>query len=79
MIPDLKENYFSIHNCEEGLSYMFISNYNPHEVIEKILKNQEIIKQLGFIKGMVCSGDNPDCELCKARPLLQKILEDNNE
>lgn len=46
MIPELKRGDFALHQCDGGTSYMFISDHNPYEVIDKILENQEIVKRI---------------------------------
>jgi len=38
---ELKEDDFTLHQCTNQLSYIFLDNYNPHEMIKQILKNQE--------------------------------------
>jgi predicted nuclease with TOPRIM domain len=37
----LTKEDFKLHQCTPEESYMFIANYNPYEVIDQILENQE--------------------------------------
>ncbi len=42
---ELKEDDFTLHQCTNQLSYIYLDNYNPHEMIEQILKNQEFVEK----------------------------------
>jgi len=43
---ELRRKDFTIHKHDEGLAYMYLDNYNPLEMIDQILKNQEIVKRV---------------------------------
>ena len=46
---NLTKDDFTIHGNGDGTSFMYLDNYNPYEMIEQILENQEkakIMRQL---------------------------------